>query len=1162
MNQLSKMPTPPIDETVHSLRKIAPLAALVALATLVALLITHAPSVPAMAQAERGAIPSLALASSEPGQMVITWETPDPAPTDYRIRWTPEGEAYPSYRDANQADRGNSYPGNGQTELTLTGLTSGAEYRVQARARYNDGEHADAPWAGPWREGAVTVAGGEEPESTPAPTPTPTPAPTPAPTPEPAADGAIQGLSLASSEPGQLVITWETPEPVPTDYRIRWAQASLGFLSYRDANEAERANVYPDGGVNTLTLNNLTPGEEYKVHIRSRYYDGEHSDSRWSGPWTETATQRVKDHPPAAPTGLAASQVSHNSLTITWDDPQDARITGYRVLRGTTAGSLSAVAADTGSVSTEYTDTAVEPETTYHYAVVALSPDGDGDQSGTVSVTTPAEPQPAEQPVQNDPPEAPTGLTASSTSHDRLTLTWDDPQDDSITGYQVLRGASEDTLSTLEPDTGNAGTEYTDGAAAAETTYFYAVTALSQDGNSAQSSAVSVTTPAEPQPAEPQPAEPQPAEQPVQNDPPEAPTGLTASRTNHDSLTLTWDNPQDDSVTGYRIFRGDAYKNLPTIEENTGSSSPSFTDNTVGEATAYFYQVVALRADTESPKSATVDVATPASSIRSVPRQSRAPSTQTLVSNIDRATHHMEGLVARDLAQGFKTGPHASGYTLSSVDIYLTGRSPDLTVKLLSDSASGPEVATLTPSSWEWLGHDVYTFVPPANTNLMANTHYWVLVKGSRNGWFHATRGEDASPVRGWELADAYDYRSKYLYAADGTQSINTGTEFRQFPGSLSIRINRLNNVATGEPAVAGLAYAGEPLTALTTGISDQNGLADPLASLTHQWKRYSADGATFEANVGTDSRTYTLAPADEGKTIRVTVHFDDNAGNGEGPIESAAHPSRGTVGPAALPSFNLVSNTSQDGNSDNQFSNQAHAQAFTTGNERNGYILAKVTIISEDAEEDDTALRVCEVDGNTHPTETCTDLIPPTLFEIGPLVFSAPRDQPIRLEPETTYSVVFNSPGGQNVKLDATDIDSEDASSLGGWSIRNRSQFQSNNQWEDRGYDRAILIAITGRLSPNEAPAGVPVITGIPAAGQTLTASTESITDPDGVPTNFTYQWKRYTSENVFEADIGTDLPTYTLTAEDEDKKFKVEVSYTDNQGYIEGPLAARSAP
>ena len=41
----------------------------------------------AQAQAERGAIPSLTLHSTEPGQLVISWESPDPAPTDYRIRW-------------------------------------------------------------------------------------------------------------------------------------------------------------------------------------------------------------------------------------------------------------------------------------------------------------------------------------------------------------------------------------------------------------------------------------------------------------------------------------------------------------------------------------------------------------------------------------------------------------------------------------------------------------------------------------------------------------------------------------------------------------------------------------------------------------------------------------------------------------------------------------------------------------------------------------------------------------------------------------------------------------------------------------------------------------------------------------------------------------------
>ena len=535
--------------------------------------------------------------------------------------------------------------------------------------------------------------------------------------------GAIPSLTLESSKPGQMVIIWETPEPTPTDYRVRWSPTNAKFLSYKDDNEAERGNLYPLSGVNTLTVNNLTPGEEYKVHMRSRYYEGEHSDSQWSGPWTQIATQRVKDHPPAEPTGLTASQVEHNSLTLSWDDPQDTGITGYRILRGADANSLTAIEEDTGSAGTEYTDTTVEPETIYHYAILAMSQDGDGAQSAGVSITTIAEPvqeEPAEEPVEEDPveedpPAAPTGLTTSQVSHNALTLSWDDPQDTSITGYRILRGPDAGNLAAIQNDMGSASTEYTDATVEPETTYHYAILALSQDGDGAQSPAISITTPAEPveeEPVEEEPVEEEPVqEEPVEEDPPAAPTDLTASNVAHNSLTLSWNDPQDDSITGYRILRGDAYKNLPTIEEDTQSSTPSYTDNTVGQASAYFYQVVPLRADGESQKSITIDVTTPAESIRSVPQRSTAPATQTLVSNTDRATVSMANLITQDLAQEFTTGPNPTGYKLSSIDLYLTGRGTDLTVKLFSGSATGSEVATLTSPGWDTTC--IRSFLPP-----------------------------------------------------------------------------------------------------------------------------------------------------------------------------------------------------------------------------------------------------------------------------------------------------------------------------------------------------------------------------------------------------------------------------------------------------------------
>ena len=393
--------------------------------------------------------------------------------------------------------------------------------------------------------------------------------------------GTMPSFTLSSKEPGQLVINWGTPDPAPTDYRLRWANASLDYLSYSDENEADRGNLHPAGGATQVTLNDLTPGETYKVQLRARYYNSDRSVHERSGPWTAEATQRVKDHPPAAPTGLTASLVAHDSLTLTWDNPQDGSITGYRIMRGTDAGSLSAIEDDTGSAGTEYTDTTVAAETTYHYAVLALSQDSAGSQSAAISVTTPAAPGPA----------APTGLTASRIGHDSVTLAWDDPGDASITGYRVMRGSDAGSLSAIEDDTGSAGTEYTDTTVAAGTTYHYAVLALSENGAGAQSAPISVTTPAAPGPS--------------------APTGLTASRVGHDSLTLTWDNLQDANITGYRIMRGTDVGSLSTIEANTENAGTEYTDTTVAAETTYHYAVLALSQGGAGAQSAAISVTTP-----------------------------------------------------------------------------------------------------------------------------------------------------------------------------------------------------------------------------------------------------------------------------------------------------------------------------------------------------------------------------------------------------------------------------------------------------------------------------------------------------------------------------------------------------------------------
>ncbi len=213
------------------------------------------------------------------------------------------------------------------------------------------------------------------------------------------------------------------------------------------------------------------------------------------------ATEAVAaPEPPAKPTGLSAASVSHDAVTLTWDDPQDDSITGYVVLRRDPeihpSGTFVTITADTGSVNTTYTDDTVEPETRYVYRIQALNEYGAvSERSHWIVANTPAVPVPAK----------PTGLSTVSVSHDGVSLTWDDPQDDSITGYVILRRDRAihpgGTFVTIAGDTGSADTSYTDDTVEPDKQYVYRIQAINNHGVSERSHWVRANTPAAPAPA-------------------------------------------------------------------------------------------------------------------------------------------------------------------------------------------------------------------------------------------------------------------------------------------------------------------------------------------------------------------------------------------------------------------------------------------------------------------------------------------------------------------------------------------------------------------------------------------------------------------------------------------------------------------------------------
>ena len=93
-------------------------------------------------------------------------------------------------------------------------------------------------------------------------------------------------------------------------------------------------------------------------------------------------------------------------------------------------------------------------------------------------------------------PATPNLAGAAVTPAGQVLLSWLNPSDDSITGYQVLRGLAADSLVVIEEDTGSSGTSYTDTAPPAGQTHTYAVKARNSTGLSPLSNTLTATVPA------------------------------------------------------------------------------------------------------------------------------------------------------------------------------------------------------------------------------------------------------------------------------------------------------------------------------------------------------------------------------------------------------------------------------------------------------------------------------------------------------------------------------------------------------------------------------------------------------------------------------------------------------------------------------------------
>ena len=340
----------------------------------------------------------------------------------------------------------------------------------------------------------------------------------------------------------------------------------------------------------THTLSNSDEGKAIKVKVS--FTDDAGNEEELTSAATDAVAAAGPSEPPDKPRGLSAT-ATHDQVVLTWDNPGDDSVTGYVILRrirvNDVGGEFSVLVPDTGSAATTYTDGTVAASTTYTYRIKAVNGAGTSERSRWFHIDTPAAPAP-----ETDPADlAPSSLTALLTDG-QIVLNWGAPVEDAgpVTGYEILRGQGSDDPATLAADTGSAATTYTDATATtASASYAYRVKAI-RDGKRSQASneARVLLKPARP-------------------------STLTAPVVAHNSVTLSWRDPQDDSITGYVILRRDKAVHeegtFATVLKDTGSADTTYTDDTAEPNKQYVYRIKAINAAGLSEISSWVRAYTP-----------------------------------------------------------------------------------------------------------------------------------------------------------------------------------------------------------------------------------------------------------------------------------------------------------------------------------------------------------------------------------------------------------------------------------------------------------------------------------------------------------------------------------------------------------------------
>ncbi len=329
------------------------------------------------------------------------------------------------------------------------------------------------------------------------------------------------------------------PNQAPTDISLSassiaenaGANAVIGTLSAADANAGDTATFDLVSGVGSSdnTAFNVSGSSlranasfdfegksSYSVRVRVTDSGGATFEKQFT-----ISVTNVEDAAPSTPTGLVTTQVTHNSISFSWNpSTDDVAVEAYNVFRN---GLYVA-----STAGTRFTITGLNPLSSHSITVQAYDAARNRSARSTaLSVTTVA-------PLDSIAPTMPTNVTVGKVGGTSIELRWTESTDNiGVTGYNVyLNGVVVRTVT--NPSTILSGLSNL-------TTYAIRVQALDALKNrSALSSTLSITT--------------------LDSTAPSAPTNVASSNVTKTGVRVTWTAATDNvAVTNYNIYRNGAY---------------------------------------------------------------------------------------------------------------------------------------------------------------------------------------------------------------------------------------------------------------------------------------------------------------------------------------------------------------------------------------------------------------------------------------------------------------------------------------------------------------------------------------------------------------------------------------------------------------------------